>query len=60
MKSQTVIAIAALAPAMSRLTDASQQLNRDLAWFRTQPPAKVGRTPPPALPGAGDALPSAA
>ena len=49
-----------LAPAMSRLTDASQQLNRDLAWFRTQPQAKVGRTPPPALPGAGDALPSAA
>ena len=35
-------------------------LNRDLAWFRTQPQAKVGRTPPPALPGAGDALPSAA
>ncbi len=49
-----------LAPAMGRLTDASQQLNQDLAWFRTQPQAKVGRTPPPALPGAGGIVPAAA
>jgi len=49
-----------LAPAMSRLTDASQQLNRDLAWFRTQPSHKVGRTPPPATPGVGNTLPAAA
>jgi methyl-accepting chemotaxis protein len=49
-----------LAPAMSRLTDASGQLNHDLAWFRTQPQAKVGRTPPPAMPGNPRTLPAAA
>ncbi len=49
-----------LVPAMGRLTDASQQLNQDLAWFRTQPQAQVGRTQPPALPGDRHALGAAA
>ena len=49
-----------LAPAMGRLTDASQQLNQDLAWFRTQPHAKVGRTPHTTLPGDRHALGAAA